>query len=236
MYAGQTAPSGALYVKKIERPPLYRKFTWKEVLYWSLPHSGLDPEVLAWRKANMPRMLNQLWRFYTMVGAAKISGYPFIHAKLFLEHLKGNGQSVVLGLASLRVVTTVGVNDIVDEFDEATDDASLKTFNFHGIGTGVTAEAVGDTALGTELTTEYNPDNTRATGTQSQPSANVYQTLATNTLDSGTPAVTEHGVLTQAATGGGTLLDRSVFSAKNLDGSAGDGLQSTYQLTISAGS
>ena len=106
----------------------------------------------------------------------------------------------------------------------------------HGIGTGVAAEAVGDTALATELTTEYNPDNVRDTGTQGENGANVYQTVGVNTLDSGTPAITEHGVLTQAATGGGTLLDRSVFSAINLDGGAGDGLQSTYEITFTAGS
>jgi hypothetical protein len=106
---------------------------------------------------------------------------------------------------------------------------------FHGIGTGTTAEAIGDTALVTELTTEYNPNSTRATGSQTEAAANIYQTVGTNTLDSGTPAVTEHGIFTQAATGGGTLLDRSVFAAINLVGANGDGLQTDYRFTVTAG-
>jgi hypothetical protein len=106
---------------------------------------------------------------------------------------------------------------------------------YHGLGTGTTAAATGDTGLQTELTTEYT-GNVRATGTLTEgASANIFRSVGTNTLDSGTPAVTEHGVLSQAATGGGTLLDRHVFSAINLDGAAGDGLQSTYDFTLSAG-
>lgn len=135
------------------------------------------------------------------------------------------------GVISRHVVTTAGVNYIAARMANSTP-ANISLFNFHGIGTGVAAEAVGDTALGTELTTQYNPDSTRATGTQSNPSGNVYRTLATNAVDA-TVAITEHGILTQAATGGGTLLDRSVFSAINL--TSGDSLQTTYDLTLSAG-
>jgi hypothetical protein len=137
------------------------------------------------------------------------------------------------GVVCRKVVTTAGVNMIVDAFQNLDE---LEDLRYHGIGTGAGAEAVGDTALGTELTTEYNPDSTRATGTQTENGANVYQTVGTNTLDSGTPAITEHGIFDQAATGGGTLLDRSVFSAINLNGGNGDGLQSTYDFTVTAGS
>lgn len=236
MLEGKAAPFGVLRVTKVEKVP-QRPMTWKEILYWSMPHSGLEPEVFSWRRANMKRMLDQLWKFYIMVGAAKLSGYPFLHGKLFLQFIAGRTNNIQnLGLASLRVVTDVGVNDIVDEFDEATDDASLKTFNFHGIGTTNTAEDQTDTDLAAEITSTFYTGDVRATGTQSQPSANIYQTLGTNTLDSGTPAVVEHGIFTSATPGGGVLLDRSVFSVKNLDGTVGDGLQSTYQLTMSAGS
>lgn len=136
------------------------------------------------------------------------------------------------GVVSRKVVTTAGVGFIVDAFQNLTE---LENMKFHGIGTGVGAEAVGDTALGTELTTEYNPNSTRATGTTTEAAANIYQTVATNTIDSGTPAITEHGVFTQAATGGGVLLDRSVFAAVNLVGANGDGIQSDYRFTINAG-
>jgi hypothetical protein len=135
-----------------------------------------------------------------------------------------------LGVVSRKVVSTAGVNYIVDAFQNL---AELENMKFHGLGTGTNAEAVGDTALQTELTTQYSPDNTRATGTTVEgASANIYRTVGTNTLD-GSAAVTEHGILSQAAVGGGTLLDRSVFGALNLVG--GDSVTSTYELTCSAG-
>jgi hypothetical protein len=139
----------------------------------------------------------------------------------------------VLGVVSDKLVTDAGVQYLVDCFQNLQEP---ELFKFHGIGTGTTAEAIGNTALVTELTTEYNPNSTRATGSLTEgASANIFRTVGTNTLDSGTPAVTEHGILTQAATGGGTLLDRSVFSAINLVGANGDGLASTYDLTIASG-
>lgn len=133
------------------------------------------------------------------------------------------------GVVSRKVVTDAGVALLVDAFDNTLANADCR---YHGLGTGTTAEAAGQTALVTELTTEYNPNSTRATGTFSQPSANISQSVATNTVDA-TAAVTEHGVFTQAATGGGTMLDRSVFSAVNL--ASGDSLQSTYSLTLTSG-
>lgn len=133
------------------------------------------------------------------------------------------------GIVSRRVVTTVGVGYIVDAFQNLVE---LENMKYHGLGTGGTAEASGDTALVTELTTEYT-GNVRATGTTTESSATVYQTVATNTLDSGTPAVTEHGVF--SASSAGVLLDRSLFSAINLVGANGDSLQSTYSLTCTAG-
>ena len=45
-----------------------------------------------------------------------------------------------------------------------------------------------------------------------------------------TAAIVEHGIFSQAATGGGTLLDRSVFSAINV--ASGDSIQFTYDLTL----
>ena len=121
---------------------------------------------------------------------------------------------------------------MVDDLDSAAGSADISNWQYHGCGTGTTAENVTDTSLETESTTALNPDSTRATGTGSQPSANIYQSVGTLTFDAGA-AITEHGVLTQAATGGGTLLDRSVFSAINV--SSGDSIQFTYQLQLTAG-
>lgn len=134
------------------------------------------------------------------------------------------------GVVGRKVVTTAGVNAIVDAFQNTVE---VETFKYHGLGTGAVAEAVTDTTLGTELTTEYT-GNVRATGTTVEGSAaNIYETVATNTLD-GTPAAAlrEHGIF--SANAAGTLLDRTVFAAITL--SSGDALQSTYDLTFSAGS
>jgi hypothetical protein len=134
------------------------------------------------------------------------------------------------GVVGRKVVTDAGVNYIVDAFQNSTEVENLK---FHGIGTGTTAESAGQTALVTELTTEYNPDNTRATGSTTEgATANVYRTVGTNTLDA-TPgaALREHGVFSAASSG--TLLDRTLYSAITL--SSGDALQSTYDLTLSSG-
>jgi hypothetical protein len=47
---------------------------------------------------------------------------------------------------------------------------------------------------------------------------------------SATVAATEHGILSQAATGGGVLLDRSVFSVVSLASS--ESIAATYQITF----
>lgn len=146
------------------------------------------------------------------------------------EYRVGRRLTEDYGVVSTKVVTTAGVGFIVDAFQNLLE---LEIMKYHGLGTNNTAEASGDTALGAELTTAYNPDNTRATGSLTEgASANIFRTVGTNTVD-GSAAVVEHGIFSQSATGGGTLLDRSVFSVVNL--SSGDALQSTYDLTLNAG-
>ena len=138
------------------------------------------------------------------------------------------------GLAGLEAVTTVGVNFIVDAYHNLVE---LEIMRYHGIGTGGAAEGAGNTLLTTELTTEYNPNSTRATGSLTEGgTANVFRTVGTNTLDSGTPSITEHGIFDSAAAAGGVLLDRTLFTAIALNGVNGDGLQSTYDHTQVAGS
>jgi hypothetical protein len=151
-------------------------------------------------------------------------------ARLEATVLRADGRIERLGLIATKLITDAGVAFLVDDWDNNGTD--LTTLNFHGCGTGAGAEAVGDTALGTESTTALNPDNTRATGTRSQPAANQYRSVGTLTFDAGA-AITEHGLLSQSATGGGTLWDRSVFSAINVV--SGDSIQFTYTCTVSSG-
>lgn len=199
----------------------------REIAYWGLPRPGLPFEVNAWRARNA----RHLWRGARRVLTARALGLSNIYGSLYLTHIKADGRVVELGLASMRVVTTAGVNYLVSAFANTVEVENLK---YHGIGTTNTAEAAADTALAAESTTALNPDNTRATGsTTTGGSSNIYRTVGTLTADASIAAV-EHGIFSQAATGGGTLWDRSVFSTVTL--ASGDSLQATYDATFSAGS
>lgn len=149
---------------------------------------------------------------------------------LWLAKVSGD-ERTDLGLVSCRVVTTSGVNYIVDAFQNLTE---LENMKYHAIGTGTAAEAIGNTALGTELTSQYSTANTRVTGTLGEQSgnANVFESTATITV-SAAVAITEHGIFSTPGSGSGVLLDRSVFAAVNL--ASGESLQATYSLTFPAG-
>jgi len=235
-YVKGVARSGIM-VHKIEQVPK-RKLKWMELLRYALPHKDLPKEVYLWRRGNIKRITQELWKLGVMMKASRYAGYPFLYGQCWVAKIDGKtGYETLYGLASVRLLTNAGRDEIIDEFDAATAGGfDLTSFNFHGIGIGTTAPDVADTALQTELTTEYNPNNTRATGTQSQPTSDVYRTDGTNTLDSGTPAVTEAGTLSQAATGGGVLLDRFTFAVINLVGANGDGLRTIINFTLAAGS
>jgi hypothetical protein len=125
------------------------------------------------------------------------------------------------GVIADQVVTNAGVQYLATAFLNTVEP---ETFNFHASGTGAVAENVTDTALGTEV-------ETRATGTQSNPGGGTYRTIGTVAYTA-TRAITEHGIFSQSSAGG-TLWDRSVFSAINVVN--GDSIQFTYTLTISAG-
>lgn len=147
-------------------------------------------------------------------------------SELRAELIKADGTRMNFGVVSHRVVTDAFIAALIDHLDNA--GATISAYKYHGVGTGTTAEAAGDTALVTESTTILTVDSTRATGTQTQPTASQYRSTATQTFD-GSGAITEHGIFSQAATGGGGLMDRSVFSAINVV--SGDGIQFTYTYT-----
>lgn len=186
-----------------------------------------------WKMKNTLRF-GYLWGAFTTFLAlvfSRLTGWPVFVSKLSAVLIRADGQRIDFGVVARRVVTTAGVNYIVDAFQNTTE---LENLKYHGCGTGNTAEAVGDTALVTESTTALNPDSTRATGsTVEGSSANIYKTVGTVTFDA-SAAIVEHGIFSQAATGGGTLLDRSVFTAINV--ASADSIQFTYELTLTAGS
>lgn len=195
-----------------------------------IQHQRCVKAPLAWRVRNfLTRRLPDYPRLAVAL-FARAMGVPVMVSVLRAKVRTASGEWIDYGILSTRVVTTAGVNFIVDAFQNLVE---LEAMKYHGVGTGTTAEAAGDTALVTESTTVLNPDSTRATGTTIEgASGNIYRTVGTPTFD-GAAAITEHGIFNQAATGG-TLLDRSVFSAINVV--SGDSIQFTFDLTLTAGS
>jgi hypothetical protein len=199
--------------------------TWTAIWLHAFPHRGLGREVNLWRLRN----LRSFWRGLRRWAAGRMLDVPMIYGALYLDVIRADGTHVPLGLASLRVVTTVGSGFIVDAFQNLTE---LENMKYHGIGTSATAEAVGDTALVAELTTQYQTANTRAAGTTTESAQTVYRTVGTNTV-AATAAIQEHGVFSAASAG--VLLDRTAgFTVVNL--AANDSLQATYDLSLPAGS
>jgi hypothetical protein len=143
-----------------------------------------------------------------------------IESALGVKVIRANGKVEDKGIVGRRVVTTAGVNFIVDAFQNLTE---LENMKYHEMGTGSTAEATGDTALVTAV-------ETRTAGTQTEASANQYVSVATITATA-TRAIQEHGIF--SASSAGTLLDRTVFTTINL--ASGDSIQFTYTLTVTAG-
>jgi hypothetical protein len=186
---------------------------------------------LAWRARNTLR-----WAFlkgwiaaHVIAPFANAWGITTILSDLRITVLRANGELIDYGIVSYRLVTDTGVGFLVDAWQNTVE---LENMKYHGIGTSATAEAVGDTALIAESTTALNPDNTRATGTQSEPASNQLRSIGTLTADAQI-IVREHGLLSQSATGGGVLWDRSVFATITLE--SADSIQCTYTVTITSG-
>jgi hypothetical protein len=210
MQQGFTRPRGDLTARKIKRQTA--------PLSWQLRNACRPSWIKGWIATHLIAPFANVWGVATMT------------ARLDAVLIRADGMRIHYDALSYRVITDTGVAFLVDDWDNSVTD--FTTMNFHGCGTGVAAENATDTALGTESTTALNPDSTRATGTRSQPTANQYRSVGTLTFDAGA-AVTEHGLLSQSATGGGTLWDRSVFSAINVV--SADSIQFTYTCTVSSG-
>lgn len=172
-----------------------------------------------------------LWRGFWRVMIARLLTLPHFYGVVSAKVIKANGEVIDYGVVSMRVVTDTGAGFIVDAFQNSVE---LENMKYHGFGTGTNAEAAGNTALQTELTTEYATNNTRPTGSQTEgATSKVYRTVGTLSPDSSVN-ITEHGIFDQASNAGGVVLDRSVFTAIPL--ASTDSLQITYDFTIASGS
>ena len=100
-------------------------------------------------------------------------------------------------------------------------DASATAMSHMAIGTGSTAAAAGNTALGSEAA--------RQAQTSTTVTSNAVAYVASFAAGTGTGAITEAGILNGAS--GGTLLCRTVFSVVNKG--ASDSMTITWTVTIS---
>ena len=117
-----------------------------------------------------------------------------------------------------NLVVTSGLGFIASRMK----DASATAMGYMGIGTGSTAAAAGDTALGSEL--DRNAlSSTTVTGNQ-------IEYVSTWSAGDGTGAITEAGIFNAASAG--TMLARTVFAVVNKD--ANDTLSITWTVQLSA--
>lgn len=115
-----------------------------------------------------------------------------------------------------NLVVTAGKNYIASRMK----DASATAMTHMAIGTGSTAAAAGDTALGSEAG--------RVALTSTTVSTNNVAYVATFPAGTGTGAITEAGILN--ASSSGTLLCRTVFSVINK--ASADTLGITWTVTV----
>jgi len=179
---------------------------------------------LAWRIRNALRP--SFWSGWAAVQMAKafsaLTGFPILHSQLEVQLRRKDGSRVNYGVVGYRVVTTAFVTFVVDQLQ--TETAVFGDFKFHDSGVGVTAEAIGNTAM------ETTDGEARVSGTQTESGATVYQSVGTITYTT-TKAITEHGLFNDLTVG--TLMDRTVFTAINVVNT--DACTFTYSLTVSAG-
>jgi len=153
---------------------------------------------------------------------ARFFGLMTAYGKLEAILYRANGEVVRFGVLSYRVVTTAFVDFVTDQLQ--TETSVFGDFKYHDSGVGTTDPAITDTDI------ETTDGESRATGTQTESSHNVYQSVGTISYTT-TKAITEHGLFN--ASTGVTLMDRSEFAAINVVN--GDSIQFTYSLTLTAG-
>lgn len=210
-------PFQARLTSKVTRREDRERAKRREIFRWRVRHFFVQ----RWREMPLEALL-----FVCGLLARVVPGFNMpMHGRLHAKVVRG-GEVWDYGHVGVHLIVTAGKTFIRDAWANSVE---LENMKYHGVGTGTTAAAAGDTALQTESTTALNPDSTRATGSLTNNGAAVFRTVGTATFDA-SAAITEWGLLSQAATGGGTLFDRQVFSAINVV--SGDSIAFTYDLTI----
>jgi len=189
-----------------------RRLSLDEIAYYGLPHKQLSDAIFSWRVRNLP----YIYRGIRQVLAARKLRIAHMYGSLSLALIDPQGQMTDFGLASMRIVTTVGLQFVVNAFQGS---QTLSNMRYHGFGTGSAVESIADTALATELSTQYATSGVRPTGSLEYGTdddgaqlTNVFRTVGTLEPDT-TVTLTEHGLFSSATAGSGILFDRSTYTA-----------------------
>lgn len=132
--------------------------------------------------------------------------------------LKDSEGNIKQAIEVPNLVVNTGLAFIASRMKDTTDTA----MSHMGIGTGTTAAAAGDTALGSQAA--------RVALTSTTVTANAIAYVASFGAGTGTGAITEAGIFN--ASSAGTMLCRTVFAVVNKG--ASDTLQITWTVTLSA--
>lgn len=134
--------------------------------------------------------------------------------------LTGN-LKIALNGETVQEVKNLVVTDGKEYVASRMKDATATAMSHMAIGTGSTAAAASDAALGSEAG--------RVSLTSTTVSSNEVEYVATFGAGTGTGAITEAGIFN--ASSGGTLLCRTVFSVVNKGSS--DSMTITWTVTVS---
>ena len=157
---------------------------------------------LGWKVRNLPNVARG-WR----IPIAQALGIPTWYGKLEARLIRADGSTLDYGVLGYRQVTTAFVNFMVVQLQ--TETSVWGDFKFHDSGVGTTAENVTDTDI------ETTDGESRVTGSQEEgASANIYKSIGTIAYTT-SKAITEHGLFSVVT--GGTLMDRTLFSAINVE-------------------
>ena len=136
--------------------------------------------------------------------------------KLTVEIKNKQGEVI-----DIREVKNLVVDDGLEYIASRMKDATATAMSHMAIGTGTTAAAAADSALGSEAA--------RNALTSTTVTSNAVAYVASFAAGEGTGAITEAGILNAGSSG--TLLCRTVFSVVNKG--ASDSMTITWTVTIS---
>jgi len=150
--------------------------------------------------------------------------HPMLKGHLIIIHRDKHGK-VLTKLEKSNLIPNAGLAAVAGLI---LTDVTIAAFDYIAIGTGTTAPASTDTALGAETHREA------ATGTRITTAVtnDTAQLVATFSGYTGSEAITEAGIFNAAT--GGDMLARQTFTALNVDWDGGDSIEITWKIQVTA--